>query len=467
MNNGTQSLTGQLLTDLFLACALAGQIACPEARGNEQILKTFSYADTNTNPWGLVQSADGALYGLFSGGVFRLNSDGTGFKILHRFGTIPDDAAYPIALVLGADGALYGTSEEGGGYFGGTVFKLNTDGASYKLLHSFLGGSLPQAGLVYGTDGELYGTTFLGGASNSGTVFRLDPNSTNFLVLHNFGQSTNDGTWPDAALMQGTDGALYGTTSSGGTNETALGGGTLFKLNRDGTGFIVLHCFPESTNDGTGPNTALVQGTDGYLYGTTVGGGSAYGGIVFRLNPDGTDYMVLHDFQGNNRRWTTPAPALVQGGDGNVYGVTIDLAWPVTGAVFRLKPDGTVYTLVHVFGSFVGDGIDPDWLLRGTAGAFYGATWYGGSGAGAQGTVFRLTTSPSPPFVVSIVPLVGGGFTLSFDGVIGTTYRLDTSTNLSDWTTLGTVFNESGPVQFLDGNETKAPHRFYRAVLLP
>ena len=119
--------------------------------------------------------------------------------------------------------------------------------------------------------------------------------------------------------------------------------------------------------------------------------------------------------------------------------------------VFRLNPDGTGYALLHVFPDFFGP-YGP--LLLGTDGAFYGTT-YGGGGAG-QGTVFRMTVPPPPPqFAISIVPMAEGSFSIGFAGVVGATYRFDTSTNLSDWVTLGTVF--------LDANATKAPQRSYRA----
>src|SRR5207247_6181040 len=120
-------------------------------------------------------------------------------------------------------------------------------------------------------------------------------------VLHSFADS--DGAKPQAALIEGSDGALYGTTSYGGTNidSSGRGMGTVFKLSKDGTGFAVLHHFG-ATNDGFNPMAALLQGSDGALYGTTRFGGTSAsggfygGGTVFKLNKDGNAYIVLHSF---------------------------------------------------------------------------------------------------------------------------------------------------------------------------
>jgi uncharacterized repeat protein (TIGR03803 family) len=480
MNNSSRSLRGRLPASLALACGLAGQMACTESRGNEQILKTF-YFSTNEgfNPsGGLVQYVDGTLYGVtrsggpaYVGAVFKLNPDGTGFNLVHGFGSTTNDVKNPIGpLAVGAAGTLYGVSSGGGANGVGAVFKLTGDGNDYKVLYSFdlvpdFTTPQPQAPLVQGVDGVLYGTTRFGGAKGGGTVYRLNPDGTGFDVLHNFGgYGTNDGNRPQAPLIIGADGALYGTTYFGGTNRLSVNTGSVFKLHSDGTGFELLHSFPENANDGSRPQGALIQGSDGVLYGTTSQGGAADGGTVFRLNPNGTGYLVLHSFDVHTANLVAQA-ALVLGTNGTLYGITT-LGGYGSGSVFQLRPDGTGYALLHVFGSFTGDGTGPQVpLLLANDGALYGTTSGGGvGGISANGTVFRMTTSPEPPLAVSIVPLVGGGINLSFDGVVGATYRLDASTNLLDWITLGTVFNESGPVQFLDGNATNAPQTFYRAV---
>jgi uncharacterized repeat protein (TIGR03803 family) len=95
--------------------------------------------------------------------------------------------------------------------------------------------------------------------------------------------STN-GTYPEAGLVQGRDGAFYGTTIQGGVvNCHGLGCGTVFRISADGSSFSVLHKFAGGRTDGGAPNANLIQGTDGAFYGTTTQGGASDQGVVFRL----------------------------------------------------------------------------------------------------------------------------------------------------------------------------------------
>jgi uncharacterized repeat protein (TIGR03803 family) len=240
----------------------------------------------------LVQGPNGVLYGTTAGGaaggtVFKVGTNGAGYAVLHAFtGTGGDGAAPYGALILGSDGALYGTT-----YQGSTVFKLNTDGTGYTILYSPVGGVGygPYAGLLQGTDGALYGTTYGGGvdcydclATDWGSVFKLNTDGTAYTGLYNFADSAGDAAGPRAELVQGSDGALYGTTSYGGANNN----GTIFKLNPDGTGYALLYSFPPrggGINFGDGPSGGVVQGADGAFYGTTQGGGAFGFGTVFRL----------------------------------------------------------------------------------------------------------------------------------------------------------------------------------------
>src|SRR5438093_81359 len=119
---------------------------------------------------------------------------------------------------------------------------------------------------------------------------KLNPDGTGFTVLKNFDYYTTGG-YRHARLVQGADGALYGTAVSGGSSCY----GTVFKLNPDGTGFTVLKNFDYYTTGGY-LGTKLVQGTDGALYGTASQGGSSGYGAVFMLNPDGSDFTVLLNF---------------------------------------------------------------------------------------------------------------------------------------------------------------------------
>ena len=200
------------------------------------------------------------------------------------------DGASPTAgLVQGSDGALYGTTFYGGSSGDGTVFKLSTlDGINYSetVLHSFTCGSdgaNAYAGLVQGSDGALYGTTAMGGSSSysaAGTVFKLstaDGTTYSETVPYSF-TGGSDGLYPQAGLVQGSDGALYGTTEEGGSS----GFGTVFKLSTDGLVYTVLYSFTGGS-DGGYPDGGVVIGSDGALYGTTYQGGDSGLGVVFKI----------------------------------------------------------------------------------------------------------------------------------------------------------------------------------------
>jgi uncharacterized repeat protein (TIGR03803 family) len=247
-------------------------------------------------------------------------------------------------------------------------------------------GANPKAALVQGTDGNFYGTTSQAGASGGGTVFRMTPGGI-VTVLHAFTGGTADGANPVAALIQATDGNFYGTTSGGGTSQY----GTVFKMTPSGT-LTVLHEFTGGTTDGAYPVAALIQATDGNFYGTTQSAGAGAGGTVFKMTPGGT-VTVLHAFIGGTDG-ADPAASLIQATDGNFYGTTTQGGGSGGGTVFKMTPGGTV-TLLH---AFIGgtDGADPTAsLIQATDGNFYGTTTQGGITSSdcpnGCGTVFRMT----------------------------------------------------------------------------
>ncbi len=357
------------------------------------VLHSFECTDGCSPTAGVTEGSDGALYGTTQGGgtagggnVFRIRKDGTRFTVLHSFECTSTDGCGPAAGVTeGSDGALYGTTQGGGTASAGTVFKVNRDGTGFTVLHSFdcTNGCVPTAGVTEGGDGALYGTTQGGGgAAGGGTVFRINRDGTEFTVLHSFECTSTDGCFPSSGVTEGSDGALYGTTLEGGT----ASGGTVFKVNRDGTGFMILHSV-DCTNN-CGPSSGVTEGSDGALYGTTFKGGTANGGRVFRINRDGTGFTVLHSFECTSTDGCFPIAGVTEGSDGALYGTTFQGGTASGGTVFKVNRDGTGFTVLHSFDCT--DGCFPEsGVTEGGDGAFYGTTGQGG-GTASGGTVFKV-----------------------------------------------------------------------------
>jgi uncharacterized repeat protein (TIGR03803 family) len=272
---------------------------------------------------GLVQAANGNLFGMTQqGGV---NADGSIYKmtnyttlsLIYSFGGATDGQSPDDSLIIGSDGNFYGTAFEGGASSDGSVFQVLPSG-TVNVLHSFTGGgdgASPYAGLTQGSDGSYYGTTTAGGTNGFGTAFKVATNGV-FTTLVTF-NGTN-GSKPFGGLVQAKDGNFYGTTAQGG----ASGYGTVFKLTTNGV-LTTLYSF--AGTDGGFPGASLIQAADGYLYGTTEGNGTISGGglggygTVFRVSTNGTLTTLLW-FDGLNG--AQPEAALLQASDGNLYGTT-------------------------------------------------------------------------------------------------------------------------------------------------
>jgi uncharacterized repeat protein (TIGR03803 family) len=232
----------------------------------------------------------GVLYGMTNQGgaanhgvVYSMNPDGTGFQALHSFAGGAADGSNPRyqGLVV-SGGVIYGATQTGGAANLGVVFRMNTDGTGFALLHSFAGGAGdgvgPAGGLTL-VGGTLYGMTGGGGASNSGTIFRVNTDGTGFALMHSFpSSSVTDGSLPLANDLVAVGSTLYGMTHHGGNN--ALG--VLLHINLDGSGFGVDHAFTGAPLDGAYPFGTPVE-YGGVLYGTTGNGGSADDGVIFAI----------------------------------------------------------------------------------------------------------------------------------------------------------------------------------------
>ena len=394
-----------------------------------EVLHTFtSGADGANSRAALIRADDGNLYGttIYGGGstscdtygcgvVFRMNTDSTFYEVLHSFDGGYDGAIPAASLLQASDGYLYGTTLSGGGQGCeprgcGTVFRISLDGSEYAVLHAFRGtdgdGLSPVSTLIQAGDGLLYGTTAGGGAvtescsAGCGTIFRIALDGTGYTVVHQF--TPGDGAFPQAGLIQASNGFLYGTTFALGGNGTSqcrypsyVECGTVYRMSLDGIEFNILHRF-SGIGDGQNPFAAQLEASDGYLYGTTGYGGpigrcaDSFGcGAVFRIDAAGTDYTVY--LIPSRTVGRTPAGRLVEATDGNLYTTSTGGGTSDAGSIFRLA--GGELTLVHSFPyPSAEEGFSPyAGLIQLADERLYGTTGNGGLGIPGFGVVFRLT----------------------------------------------------------------------------
>ncbi len=299
-------------------------------------------------------------------------------------------------LIEGADGKLYGTTSFSGfPSTGGGVFQVNKDGSGFFTLYKF--GLVPNdsstnwAGLVQGSDGAFFGTSFSGGANNLGTVFRLTSSGNGGYtnkILKSFTGSNGDGANPGCKLIIGVDGWLYGTTYNGGTNNL----GVIFKMQTNGVGFTNLHTFSAAAADSSQPLAGLVQGANGMLFGVSSNGAASARGAVYRITTNGTSYSNLHSFTGASGDGMYPVANLACDTNNALFGVTLLGGTSGFGTVFKINGDGTGYAVLTNFTGSAGNapGAQPRGCLAlGNDGLLYGTTELGGSAN--NGTVFRLS----------------------------------------------------------------------------
>ncbi len=343
--------------------------------------------------------------------ALSLSAAAQNFAVLQNFDNA--NGKRPLtAPILGSDGTLYGATPEGGAHLHGLVYKL-TSKNELSALYSFCSqsncadGASPEFGPILGKDGNLYGTTSNGGANNLGVVYRLTLGGT-LTVLHSFSHGAEG--WDPNSLVSDGSGGFYGTTLEAGVNNY----GTIFHLDAQGE-LTTLYSFCGSqptcavnayTN--TGEAQPLILGTDGNLYGITTTGGHSFDvcpadgcGTVFKITPQG-EFGTIYEFcslancaDGGEPAW------LIQGSDGNFYGTTSlgGSAAKGGGTVFQLTTGGVLSTL-HSFSAAesTGSGYSPYDLVQASNGTLFGVTFFGGNYVQqceklGCGTVFSVTTS--------------------------------------------------------------------------
>jgi uncharacterized repeat protein (TIGR03803 family) len=394
--------------------ANVGTIFSASPEGQVTLLHSFRFGD-GLDPMGsLVKGLDGNLYGLTEsegenriGSIFKI-APGGALTTLHTF--VPPansgtniEGGYPQTLAAGLDGNLYGINSEGGAFGNGTFFRMTPTGA-LTVVFSFNDEENPFVTLITGRDGNFYGTGDFDGNGNE--VFSLSPAGV-IKTVHRFG--LGNGHVP-IDLVQGADGNLYGANTDG----------SFFRLTTGGQ-LTVLD--PDFAPIGLTVQ-ALFQARDGNFYGATSVGGAYHHGAVFSLTPAGKR-TILYSFTGG-ADGKNPAN-LIEGSDGNFYGTTSTASYygeAVTGndKIFQLTPSG----ILNVLWNFTASQGRDVALIQGGDGDIYGTTAaatvsviYSGSyqpGFFANGTLFKLplaevADSPLLTSADSPIAVIGQPFT--------------------------------------------------------
>ncbi len=395
----------------------------------------------------LVALTDTFLYGTTTfggahneGAVFKVGADGSGFTVLLSGGCDPTNGCEPLApLSQAMDGNLYGTTLYGGGVLpsdtaGGTVFKIAPDGTGHTHLRSLssINPALaqPTGGLLQLSDSFLYGTTRIGGANNAGAVYRILPDGASFQIVRSF--TSAESFEPTGRLVLGSNGFLFGvTTRSGsvfwvrpdglGASQFVVGSsgnspfsgmnlirlsdgflygtttGTIFKIDENLANFQVIKTFTGGVNDGGRAEAGLTLGSDGFLYGVTVTGGANNGGTIFRIAPDGNGFEIIKSLQcGVANNPCSPRAELLQLSDGFLYGTSVAGGEFGRGTLFKIRPNGSDFSVIDSFDCDGNDGCDPEaGLILASNGYVYGTTRRGG--LYGKGTIFRFAPDSTAP----------------------------------------------------------------------
>lgn len=360
----------------ILALTLTATFPAFSQSATEQTL--YNFPSALAAPTAIVQSSDGNYYAATSGAFFRIAPNGS-VTTLSSF----TQQSQVEALIQGIDGNFYGVSDSGGPWNEGFIFSITPTG-TFTILYGFTGGSDggAPASLIQAADGTFYGTAEDEGNRGAGVIFRYSLTS-GLQVVYTFTDSS--GTGYPITILQGTDGNFYGTAAG-------LVAGAIFKMTPAGN-LTVLYTFSNELAP-----YILTEGSDGNFYGVAeeTNGTSGY---FFQVTPEGAG-TLLQQFSVPDI-WGLPWE-LIQGSDGNFYGASSDGGVNNTGAIFQMTPAGAINTMYSFSSSGQQDGKNPQALVQGSNGNFYGLALAGG--AGGSGTVFEVSPSPSqaPPVQLSL-----------------------------------------------------------------
>ncbi len=334
---------------------------------------------SQTQLWGMTRT--GGQYN--TGVIFKANGSGNNETVQHSF--FQYEGANPLFanLIQASDGMLYGMTQNGGVNGVGVIFQFDPSTNTYtkKIDFSTINGRLPLGSLMQASDGKLYGMTSEGGTNNAGVLFQFDFSTNTYTKKFDF--STANGTSPHGSLMQAADGNLYGMTQQGGANAA----GVIFQYEPSSNTYTKK--IDLSTANGSIPFGALMQASDGKLYGMTQQGGANSLGVLFQYDPSSNTYTRKIDLSAANG--SNPLGSLIQTLDGKLYGMTSGGGVNGVGALFQYDPSSNTYTK-KIDLNFAPDGNIPgSSLMQASDGKLYGMTSSGG--ANNMGVLFQYDPS--------------------------------------------------------------------------
>jgi len=399
--------------------AIAGYVMAAPSSATIYSFGTGGAGD-GAQPKGTLTDVNGILFGRttatfksskkvkLGGVIFSIDPSNRTYTILHTFPASKHDGENPRhdAMTL-FNGVLYGSTLQGG-KGGGTIFSINGDGTGYVKLDDLASKTGDQQHSCFVViNNVLYSMTASGGSHEGGVIYSVNPDGSHFTVLHSF--KSSEGDEPHGRLTyDGTH--LYGMTKDGGPKPNGGRGGhkpglfllpgvfdlgkhklkpsgVIFSIDPSGSNYTVLHAFVGGADDGaTTDHGYLVLDANNVLYGTTTFGGSSNDGVIFSIHTDGTAFTLLHTFVGGASDGANPYGSLLINGT-DLYGTTASGGTSNKGTVFHISTDGTGFSVLH---SFAGnpDGekpIDNVIMLNNT---LYGMTVFGGTYN--QGTIFAI-----------------------------------------------------------------------------
>ncbi|GEM_PF-1119976 len=347
------------------------------------------------NPTSTLTESGGILYGFseyggtnYVGAIFSFDPSNNHVSAIHSM-IDASEGDMPQGNPLIYNGKIYGVNNMDGVNPYGTIFSVDIDGNNFAVLHSFSAfvgdGAQPFGSIIFYSN-KLYGTTYSGGANDVGTLYRFDPNGLNFEVVYSFANNNAaDGYNPVGGLVE-YQGKLFGVAARGGE----LGLGVVYSINPDGTDFEIVHDF-NNISYGTGPQAALAI-VGNTLYGTTSNDGALAGGSLYSVDTDGNNFKDLHDFSSDLNNGNTPwfGPLYIEGD--TIYGTTVFGGSSSAGVIYSIKTDGTNFKLLHDFVRSTVEGAFPYGSVKFYNNKLYGMTSQGGETN--RGIIYTIEIAP-------------------------------------------------------------------------